>query len=296
MIFGSGPVVLFLHGFPDGWFGWRKQIPVFAKAGFRTIAPDMRGYGDSSAPEGVNNYTYLHIVGDLIGLLDALEVDKVFVVGHDWGATIAWQMTIFRPDRVIALANLSVYYTPRNPKGSFVTLMREHVGDDHYFVKFQLPGEAEARIEQVTYDGFFRHVFSNKFTPLLPDWSKAFEEKGPLPESTSEEDLAHYVSEFQKHGFTPALNYYRAFDLSWELTAAWMNCKVLVPTIFMIGDQDLVYHFPNAQQDIQRMAEHFPLLKEITIVEGANHFLQVERPDIVNDHILKSFKNFLAKL
>ncbi|KAH7278809.1 hypothetical protein KP509_38G056900 [Ceratopteris richardii] len=231
MVFGSGPVVLFVHGFPEGWFGWRKQIPVFAGAGFRTIAPDMRGYGDSSAPEGVNNYTYLHIVGDLIGLLDALGVEK-------------------------------------------------------------LPGEAEARIDQVTYDGFFRHVFSDKFATLLPDWSKAFEEKGPLPEWTSEEDLAYFISEFRKHGLTPAINYYRALDLSWELTAAWTNHKVMVPTIFMIGDHDLVYHFPNAKQDIERMAERVPLLKKITVVEGANHFLQLERADIVNDHILQFFKSF----
>ncbi|KAH7278806.1 hypothetical protein KP509_38G056900 [Ceratopteris richardii] len=292
MVFGSGPVVLFVHGFPEGWFGWRKQIPVFAGAGFRTIAPDMRGYGDSSAPEGVNNYTYLHIVGDLIGLLDALGVEKAFVVGHDWGAIIAWQLAIFRPDRVTALANLSVYYIPRNPRGSLVTLMRKSVGDDHYFCKFQLPGEAEARIDQVTYDGFFRHVFSDKFATLLPDWSKAFEEKGPLPEWTSEEDLAYFISEFRKHGLTPAINYYRALDLSWELTAAWTNHKVMVPTIFMIGDHDLVYHFPNAKQDIERMAERVPLLKKITVVEGANHFLQLERADIVNDHILQFFKSF----
>ncbi|KAH7298386.1 hypothetical protein KP509_25G040500 [Ceratopteris richardii] len=88
----------------------------------------MRGYGDSSAPEGANNYTYLHIVGDLIGLLDALKVEKAFVVGHDWGAMVSWQLVIFRPDRVIALANLSVYYSPRNPNGSMVTLMRKYSG------------------------------------------------------------------------------------------------------------------------------------------------------------------------
>ncbi|KAI5083877.1 hypothetical protein GOP47_0000046 [Adiantum capillus-veneris] len=95
---GEGPVVLFLHGFPEGWYGWRKQIPAFARAGYRAIAPDMRGYGDTSAPEGSNNYTYLHIVGDLVGLLDALQVEKVYLVTHDWGAVIGWQFALFRPD------------------------------------------------------------------------------------------------------------------------------------------------------------------------------------------------------
>ncbi|KAH7403972.1 hypothetical protein KP509_15G003000 [Ceratopteris richardii] len=101
----------------------------------------MRGYGDSSAPEGANNYTYLHIVGDLIGLLDALKVEKAFVVGHDWGAMVSWQLVIFRPDRVIALANLSVYYSPRNPNGSMVTLMRKYSGGKHYMCKFQVGGK-----------------------------------------------------------------------------------------------------------------------------------------------------------
>ncbi|KAH7278817.1 hypothetical protein KP509_38G057200 [Ceratopteris richardii] len=255
----------------------------------------MRGYGDSSAPEGANNYTYLHIVGDLIGLLDALKVEKAFVVGHDWGAMVSWQLVIFRPDRVIALANLSVYYSPRNPNGSMVTLMRKYSGGKHYMCKFQLAGEVEARIHKVTYDGFLRHVFSQKFDPM-PDWSKAFEEKGALPEWVSEEDLAYYVSEFQKHGFTPAINYYRSLDLSWELTAAWANSKVMVPTIFMIGDKDLAFIFPNAKDHIEGMSKHVPHLKKTIILEDAGHFLQAERAESVNDHILQFFKSFQLEI
>ncbi|MCO5612785.1 hypothetical protein L7F22_067055 [Adiantum nelumboides] len=289
---GAGPVVLFLHGFPEGWYGWRNQIPAFAKAGYRAIAPDMRGYGDTSAPEGVNNYTFLHIVGDLVGLLDALQVEKVFLVTHDWGAVIGWQFALFRPDRIIALASLSVYFLARHPAGSLVQLMRAAVGEDHYICQFQAPGKIEAKIEQMTPELFFRNVFGRKLDQKLEGLSQA-RESVPLPEWTSEEDLAYYVSEFAKHGFTPALNYYRALDLSWELTAAWAGSKVTVPTIYIVGDQDIVYDFVGAKDYIEHgMRADVPSLKETIVLKGVQHFLQIEQPEVVNHHIFQFFQGF----
>ncbi|KAI5084970.1 hypothetical protein GOP47_0001139 [Adiantum capillus-veneris] len=287
---GAGPVVLFLHGFPEGWYGWRKQIPVFARAGYRAIAPDMRGYGDTSAPEGVKNYTYLHIVGDLIGLLDALQVEKVYLVTHDWGAVIGWKFALFRPDRIIALASLSVYFFPRHPSGSLVQLMRAAVGEDHYICQFQAPSEIEAKIEQITPELFLRKLYGGKLNHKLEGLSQT-NEKVLLPEWTSEKDLAYYVSEFAKHGFTPALNYYRALDLSWELVAAWAGSKVTVPTIYIVGDRDVVYNFAGAKDYIKHgMATDVPSLKETIILEGVHHFLQLEQPEVVNGHILKFFQ------
>ncbi|MCO5562356.1 hypothetical protein L7F22_015982 [Adiantum nelumboides] len=288
---GSGPVVLFLHGFPEGWYGWRKQILAFARAGYRAIAPDMRGYGDTSAPEGAENYTYLHIVGDLIGLLDALQVEKAFLVTHDWGAAIGWQLSLYRPDRVIALATLSVHYMPRNPNGSIVQLLKAAYGDDHYIIKFQVPGEAETQIASITPELFFTYVFGTQLEQTLQFLTKPGEAR--LPEWMSEEELAYCVAEFKKHGFTPPLNYYRAVNLSWELTAPWAGSKVMVPAIFITGDRDLVYEFPGAKDYIHGgMAADVPLLKKIIVLEGVQHFMQLEKPDVVNDHILSFFKGF----
>lgn len=137
---GKGPVILFIHGFPELWYSWRHQIKDLATLGYRAVAPDLRGYGDTDAPESVTSYTLFHVVGDLIGLLDAVAGDqeKVFVVGHDWGALIAWNLCLFRPDRVKALVNLSVAFSPRNPKMSPLQGLRAVYGDDYYMCRFQV--------------------------------------------------------------------------------------------------------------------------------------------------------------
>ena len=135
---GQGPIILFLHGFPEFWYSWRHQIHALASLGYRAVAPDLRGYGDSEAPADVNSYTCFHLVGDLIGLLDAIAADKVLVVGHDWGAIIAWYLCLFRPDRVKALVNLSVAFHPRNPMNKPLESFRALYGDDYYICRFQV--------------------------------------------------------------------------------------------------------------------------------------------------------------
>ena len=137
---GEGPVILLLHGFPELWYTWRHQIVALASLGYRAVAPDLRGYGDSDAPESVGSYTCLDIVGDLTGLLDAIapDQDKVFVVGHDWGALIAWYLCLFRPDRVKALVNLSVVFNPRKPNRKTLSVMRAVLGHDYYICRFQV--------------------------------------------------------------------------------------------------------------------------------------------------------------
>lgn len=135
------PVILFLHGFPELWYTWRHQMVALSSLGYRTIAPDLRGYGDTDAPESVDAYTSLHVVGDLIGLIDAVVGDreKVFVVGHDWGAIIAWHLCLLRPDRVKALVNMSVVFDPWNPKRKPMSTLKSFYGDDYYICRFQVP-------------------------------------------------------------------------------------------------------------------------------------------------------------
>ncbi|CAK7348336.1 unnamed protein product [Dovyalis caffra] len=134
---GTGPVILFLHGFPELWYSWRHQLLSLSSLGYRCIAPDLRGYGDTDAPASVGEYTGFHIVGDLIGLLDSLGIDLVFLVGHDWGAMIAWNFCTIRPDRVKALVNTSVPFLPRNPQVNPVQWLRALFGDDYYLCRFQ---------------------------------------------------------------------------------------------------------------------------------------------------------------
>lgn len=136
------PVILFLHGFPELWYTWRHQMAALSSLGYRTIAPDLRGYGDTEAPESTDAYTSLHVVGDLIGLIDAVvggDREKVFVVGHDWGAVIAWHLCLLRPDRVKALVNMSVVFEPWNLKRKPISMFKSFYGDDYYICRFQVP-------------------------------------------------------------------------------------------------------------------------------------------------------------
>lgn len=135
---GKGPVVLFLHGFPELWYTWRHQIVAFADLGYRAVAPDLRGYGDTDAPPEATSYTCHHVVGDLVALIESLGVESVFLVAHDWGAMIGWYLCLFRPDLVKAYVSLTVPFRPRNPKMKPIPTMRKFLGDDYYMCRFQV--------------------------------------------------------------------------------------------------------------------------------------------------------------
>ncbi|XP_048440365.1 bifunctional epoxide hydrolase 2-like [Pyrus x bretschneideri] len=137
---GNGPLILFIHGFPDLWYCWRHQILTISALGYRTVAPDLRGYGDTDAPVSPTSYPCFHMVGDLVALLDAIAPDQeqVFVVAHDWGVFIAWYLCLFRPDRVKALVSLSMQFRPRNPQRKFIEMVQAACGDDYYMCKFQV--------------------------------------------------------------------------------------------------------------------------------------------------------------
>lgn len=136
---GEGPIVLFLHGFPELWYTWRHQITAFAALGYRAVAPDLRGYGDTDAPVEVGSYSCLHVVGDLVALIDSLGGgEQVFLVAHDWGAMIGWYLCLFRPDLVKAFVSLTVPFRPRHPKLKPVETMRAFFGEDYYMCRFQV--------------------------------------------------------------------------------------------------------------------------------------------------------------
>ncbi|OVA02620.1 Alpha/beta hydrolase fold-1 [Macleaya cordata] len=296
---GEGPMVLFIHGFPELWYSWRHQILALASRGYRAVAPDLRGYGDTDAPTSIHAYTVLHIVGDLISLIDTLGQDQVFVVGHDWGAMIAWYFCLIRPDRVKALVNMSVAFPRRNPSKKPIQSLRAAFGDDYYICRFQEPGEAEAEFARSGIQRVITKLFSMRTPgPLCVPKEKGFggSPNSPvtLPSWLTEEDVNYYASKFDLKGFTGGLNYYRALDLTWELTAPWTGVQVKVPVKFIVGDQDVTYTTPGAKEYIHGggFKKDVPFLQEIVVMEGVAHFLNQERPDEVNAHIYDFIQKF----
>ncbi|THF94995.1 uncharacterized protein LOC114323633 [Camellia sinensis] len=302
---GKGPMVLFLHGFPELWYSWRHQILYMAAQGYRAVAPDLRGYGDTTGPpvNDFTKFTILHVLGDIMALLDKIapDEDKVFVVGHDWGAYIAWYLCLFRPDRVKAMVNLSVHFLPRSPTMNFVDIFRGLYGDDHYIYRFQVPGEIEAEFAQIG----VRRVVKKFLTyrdpaPFLFPKGKGFGDGNSpdtqviLPSWLSEEDVNYYASKFEKNGFTGGINYYRVIHQNWELTAPWTGSQVKVPAKFVVGDLDLVYNIPGAKEYIHNgeFKKDVPLLEEVVVMEGVAHFLNQEKPEEINKHILEFIKKF----
>ncbi|MBA0715677.1 hypothetical protein Golax_014563, partial [Gossypium laxum] len=134
---GTGPLVLLLHGFPEIWYSWRHQVSFLANHGYHVVAPDLRGYGDSDSPVSPTSYTVMHLVGDIIGLIDHFGEQQAFIVGDDWGAVIGWHLALFRPERVKGLINLSVPYYSRNPNAKFAESLIRTYGDGFYISQFQ---------------------------------------------------------------------------------------------------------------------------------------------------------------
>ncbi|XP_057421298.1 uncharacterized protein LOC130715236 isoform X2 [Lotus japonicus] len=226
---GQGPLVLFIHGFPDLSYSWRHQITALASLGYRCVAPDLRGYGDTDVPAAQTSYTSLHVVGDLIRLLDVIAPDqeKVFVVGHDWGALTAWSLSQYRPERVKAMVILSVAFTPRHPKRKPLPTLRAVYGNDYYICRFQEPGDIEAEFAEIGTERVLKEFFTYRtpgplFLPKGEGFGHPTDSPIELPSWLSEEECSYYASKFEKTGFTGGLNYYRNLDL-YELGA---ECSV----------------------------------------------------------------------
>ncbi|KAF7153919.1 hypothetical protein RHSIM_Rhsim01G0286700 [Rhododendron simsii] len=296
---GDGPPVLFLHGFPDLWYTWRHQMLSLSSRGYRAIAPDMRGYGDTDAPPSAASYTAFHIVGDIVGLLDALGLDRVFLVGHDFGAYMAWYLCLFRPERVRALVNMSVVFHPRSPSRKPIQSLRAAFGDDYYMCRFQEPGEAEEEFSRVDTARLIKYFFLSRTPgPLCVPKEVGFggspHTPFDLPSWLSEEDLNYYVTKFTQKGFTGGLNYYRALDLTWELIAPWTGSQIKVPVKFIVGDEDVTYTTPGAKQYIHSGAfkKLVPFLEELVVMEGVAHFLSQEKPEEISAHIYDFIQRF----
>src|ERR671933_994542 len=288
---GIGPLVVLLHGFPESWYSWRHQLAALAEAGFRVVAPDQRGYGQTDRPQAIEAYSIFHLVGDVVGLLDALGEERAVVVGHDWGAPVAWHTALFRPDRVRGGVGFSV---PSRARGGQppLAVLRSAVGENFYQIYFQKPGIAEADLARDVRTTMRTVLYgASGQNPTVPDMlvkpghglmgEIALPEK--LPDWIDDADLDFYTSEFERTGFAGGLNWYRNIDRNWELTAPWSGARITVPALYVVGDRDVVYHFPGGgPQLVTNLSSSVPNLKQGVVLEGCGHWTQQERSAEVN--------------
>jgi pimeloyl-ACP methyl ester carboxylesterase len=301
---GTGPLVLFIHGFPELGISWRAQVEAMAEAGFHAVAPDMRGYGGTDKPEDVADYSILHLVGDMVALVRALGRTQCVVVGHDWGAPVAWHCALMRPDMFRAVAGLSVPFQPRRPGGPPTPAMaaiakRAGLGE-LYISQFQAP-DAHAIFEVDVAAGLRKGFYaydgatpdarqSTGFIPVGQDFLSTVPDDATLPPWMSAEHFQEYVDAFSKGSFKGPIDWYRSLDRNWALTAFLQDQRILQPALFLVGERDPVRHY--AGQHEAGLKDWAPDLRGSHVLSGAGHWLQQERPSEVNALLL----DFLAGL
>jgi pimeloyl-ACP methyl ester carboxylesterase len=277
---GSGRPVILAHGFPELWYSWRHQLPALAEAGYRAVALDMRGFGDTSIPDDIGAYDSASISRDLLAVLDDLGHERAAFVGHDWGAAVVWYLARAHPERVAAVAGMSVPFIPAGSSPP-LELMRKLLGNDFYIVWFQEPGVAE--------DALSRDLARTFLTSRVWDrhWAEQEEEELHRPDWLSEADLRVYVDTFSRTGFTGGLNYYRNIDRNWELQRALGDRRIEPPSMFLTGERDPVRLWTSAE----RMEGWLTDMRESIVVPGAGHWVQQEAPERVNDALLRLLRD-----
>ena len=285
---GEGPLVILCHGFPECWYSWRHQLPALAKAGFRAVALDLRGYGRSDRPEDVEKYTILHDVGDIVGLVDTLGARQAVIAGHDIGATIAWQTALLRPDRIRAVIALSPPFRSRGfgDSGPPTTLMPRTENAVFYQLFLQNP-TAEAGLGRD-----LRLTFRYQFYTLsgdvpasagvgglqpgmMPRKGGFMTDPPSLPAWLTEPDIDVYVKEYARSGFHGPLAWWRNIDRGWELMAPFAGAAVTVPALYMAGDRDFVAAV--FSEDIAKQSVLVPKLRPPIMLAGCGHWTQQER-------------------
>lgn len=298
---GEGPAVLLCHGFPGLGAVYEPQLRALAAAGYRAIAPDMLGYGGTDAPRELEAYAYASVTAWLVGILDALGLPDAVFVGHDFGASSAWNVALRARARCRALVLLSVPYDPdrsaTRPSELYAAMAKKHFLHIHYF---QQEGVAEAELDPRPREFLARLYFALSGGYRYMDvWSHPADGNGyldvlpvapPMP-WLDDALLDRMAAEFARTGFRGGLSWYRAFDVNWERGVDVVGRPIEVPTLFVAGDRDpvIVMRGPKA---IERMRAYVPDLRGVHLLPGAGHFLQLERTEDVNRLLL----GFLAGL
>lgn len=298
----EGPLVLLAHGWPESWYSWRHQLTALSGAGYRVVAPDMRGYGETDAPSAVEDYDIEQLALDMVGVLDELGEERAVIVGHDWGAIVAWNSVLLHPDRFSGLVAMSVPYGGRAPS-SPLEAWQSRFGDNFYYILYhQEPGAAEAEYDADP-RGLLSRLYLSPESPREPPdvtdpvrsaggWIPRLGAPRERPEWLTEADLDYYVSQFEAAGFRGGVNYYRNFHRNWEITPQLAETRVGVPTLFVAGEKDVVIAGADRAALTARMSPVVPDLRGVVLLPGAGHWVQQERPEETNAAVLE----FLAGL
>jgi len=268
---GQGFPVILCHGFPELWYSWRYQIPALAASGFRAIAPDLRGYGETDKPSEIEAYDIHHLVADMSGLLDALGLEKAVIVGHDWGGVIAWQMAVAQPERVERVVSLNVPYLGRAGLPPTEVIKNYPDGRFKYVLFLQEPGRAEA-------------VWGSDLEMSIGQIVRSVAAR---PDFLPTEELLVYVEAFRKGGLSGPINYYRNIDRNWETTTHLADKPVLCRALMIMAEKDPILS-PDLAEGMERWV---PNLKK-ALIKDCGHWTQQEKPEEVNTLLI----DFLADL
>jgi len=304
---GEGPLVLLIHGFPELGISWRAQVQALADAGYHAVAPDMRGYGGTDRPTETAEHTILHLVGDMVDLVRALAKETgrepgCVVVGHDWGAPVAWHCALMRPDLFRAVMGLSVPFQPRRARGPTVSAMaalaKRSGKGELYMVQFQdpdahLPFEVDVaaglRKGFYAYDGATPDARqSTGFIAEGHDFLSEIPDDATLPPWMTADHLAEYVEAFSAGGFKGPLDWYRCLDRNWELTAFLQDRRIDQPAFFLVGERDPVRHYSGQHE--AGLKDWLTDLRGQVVLPGAGHWVQQERAAEVNAALLGFLK------
>ncbi|MFE2955422.1 alpha/beta fold hydrolase [Nocardia tengchongensis] len=298
---GEGFPVVFCHGFPHTWYMWHHQLDAVAAAGYRALAPDLRGYGRTEAPANPEAYTNAAVIGDLLALLDDIGAEKAVFVGLDFGAQLVWELSLRAPERVAGVVVLNNPFAPRPPRppSAFWTKAAER----HFLhlSYFQTPGVADAELAADP-----RSFLARVYYSLSGDYHYLDTWKNPpglgyldvLPQAPAlpwpwltQAEFDTLVADFERTGFTGGLNWYRNLDRNWELTEAYADAKVEVPAYFLYGENDPDMEGFSGRDPLATLRANVTDLREVVDVPGAGHLVQLERPDAVNGFLIDALKS-----
>lgn len=298
---GSGPAVLLIHGWPESWYSWRHQITHLAEAGYHVIAPDMRGYGDTDAPEEASQYRIDIIVDDVVGILDTLDIDKATIVGHDWGAMVVWHAALLKPERFNGVLAMSVPYAGPSKEAPLDT-WKAAFGENFFYILYH---NETGGVAEVEYDAnaraFIEMLYTSPGTPradpiitdplrLAGGWVGRMGAPLERPEWLAAEDINYYVSEFERAGFRGGVNYYRNFDRNWHFMQG-RDPVIGIPCAFLAGAADAVIGGADQNGLRAMMSAVMPDLREITLVPEVGHWVQQEAPAETSDAVLRFLKS-----
>ena len=301
---GEGPLVIFCHGWPESWYSYRYQLPAVADAGFKAVAYDVRGYGESDKPHEIEAYTMRNMTNDVVGIIDALGYDTAITIGHDWGGPIALNTAALNEDRILATGTLSVPFTGRGPMPT-LDLWKEIYKDRFFYqLYFQKEGVAEEEFESDLSRALFMTYTNSDGRGMKFNFEKS--QSGSVPEKTKDstflegmemfedfpnwftkEDLDYFVSQFEISGLRGPFNRYRAQNIDWHEIPELEGKILEQPAFFITGTLDPVNFFvPSDQSLTDRIKPNYKNLLFAEELEGIGHWTQQEAPEEVNSFII----------